>query len=66
MEARYSAMSEALKTEFCGTEFRNPVLLASGTCGFGQEINEDFDLETRLNRARGMKASAFRKLHQGS
>ena len=43
-EARCS-MSEALKTEFCGTVFRNPVLLASGTCGFGQEINEYFDLE---------------------
>jgi dihydroorotate dehydrogenase (NAD+) catalytic subunit len=34
-----------LKTNFAGIEFKNPVLLASGTCGFGQELNEYFDIE---------------------
>ncbi|MFW6199228.1 MAG: dihydroorotate dehydrogenase [Gemmatimonadota bacterium] len=28
-----------------GTNFRNPVLLAAGTCGFGREVHEVVDLE---------------------
>ncbi len=38
-------MSERLKTTFAGVEFKNPVVLASGTCGFGRELNEYFDIE---------------------
>ncbi|MCH4208073.1 MAG: dihydroorotate dehydrogenase [Solobacterium sp.] len=38
-------MSKALETEFCGRTFKNPVLLASGTCGFGHEMNEYFDIQ---------------------
>ena len=34
-----------LETEFLGLNFKNPVLLASGTCGFGREFAEFFDLE---------------------
>jgi dihydroorotate dehydrogenase (NAD+) catalytic subunit len=29
-----------------GTDFQNPVLLAAGTCGFGQELSEVLELET--------------------
>ena len=38
-------MSNILKTTFAGVEFKNPVALASGTCGFGREMNEFFDIE---------------------
>lgn len=38
-------MSNRLKTTFAGIEFKNPVVLASGTCGFGRELNEYFDIE---------------------
>lgn len=38
-------MSSRLKTTFAGIEFKNPVVLASGTCGFGRELNEYFDIE---------------------
>ena len=38
-------MSNRLKTTFAGVEFKNPVVLASGTCGFGRELNEYFDIE---------------------
>lgn len=38
-------MSNRLRTEFAGVEFKNPVVLASGTCGFGRELNEYFDIE---------------------
>lgn len=38
-------MSDRLKTTFAGVEFKNPVVLASGTCGFGRELNEYFDIE---------------------
>lgn len=38
-------MSNRLKTSFAGIEFKNPVVLASGTCGFGRELNEYFDIE---------------------
>lgn len=34
-----------LKTTFAGVEFKNPVALASGTCGFGRELNEIFDIQ---------------------
>lgn len=34
-----------LDLELFGTRFQNPVLLAAGTCGFGQEIAEVVDLE---------------------
>lgn len=33
-----------LKTEFAGVPFKNPLVLASGTCGFGREYAELFDL----------------------
>lgn len=38
-------MSSRLQTEFAGVTFKNPVVLASGTCGFGRELNEYFDIE---------------------
>lgn len=34
-----------LFTEFAGVAFKNPVVLASGTCGFGRELDERFDIE---------------------
>ena len=34
----------SLKTDFAGVSFKNPVVLASGTCGFGQEYRELFDI----------------------
>lgn len=34
-----------LSTSFCGVELRNPVLLASGTCGYGTELSSFLDLE---------------------
>lgn len=34
-----------LKTTFAGIKFKNPVALASGTCGFGRELNEIFDIQ---------------------
>ncbi len=38
-------MSSHLKTEFAGIVFKNPVVLASGTCGFGREYNAIFDIQ---------------------
>lgn len=38
-------MSERLETSFAGVRFKNPVALASGTCGFGKEMNEYFDIQ---------------------
>lgn len=38
-------MSDRLQTTFAGISFKNPVVLASGTCGFGRELNEYFDIE---------------------
>ena len=35
-----------LGTELFGVHFQNPVLLAAGTCGFGQEVSEVVDLES--------------------
>lgn len=34
-----------LFTDFAGVGFKNPVVLASGTCGFGRELSERFDIE---------------------
>lgn len=34
-----------LDTEVFGTSFQNPVLLAAGTCGFGQELSDVLDLD---------------------
>lgn len=36
-------MSEPI--QLFGTHFRNPVLLAAGTCGFGEEVSQVLDLE---------------------
>ena len=38
-------MSKRLETTFAGVRFKNPVALASGTCGFGRELNEYFDIQ---------------------
>ena len=38
-------MSKRLETVFAGVTFKNPVVLASGSCGFGKEMNEYFDIE---------------------
>ena len=38
-------MSKRLETVFAGVTFKNPVALASGTCGFGREFNEYFDIQ---------------------
>lgn len=37
-------MSADLATDFCGVALRNPVLLASGTCGYGAELQPFLDL----------------------
>lgn len=34
-----------LSQELLGTQFQNPVLLAAGTCGFGQELADILDLD---------------------
>ena len=33
-----------LSVDFCGVRLRNPVLLASGTCGYGEELAPFLDL----------------------
>ena len=33
-----------LNVDFAGVRFKNPVALASGTCGFGRELDEYFDI----------------------
>ena len=38
-------MSGGLQTQYAGIPFKNPVALASGTCGFGREYNDIFDIE---------------------
>lgn len=38
-------MSKRLETVFAGAAFKNPVALASGTCGFGREFNKYFDIQ---------------------
>ena len=37
-------MHDALKVSLCGVDFKNPVLAASGTFGFGREYAEFYDL----------------------
>lgn len=37
-------MSVDLSTELCGIPLRNPILLASGTCGYGTELTPFLDL----------------------
>lgn len=34
-----------LRVDFAGVPFKNPVVLASGTCGFGRELAEIFDIQ---------------------
>lgn len=34
-----------LEVDFAGVKFKNPLVLASGTCGFGREYNEIFNIE---------------------
>lgn len=34
-----------LKINFSGVEFKNPIVLASGTCGFGERLDQFFDIE---------------------
>lgn len=34
-----------LKVQICGIEFKNPVIAASGTFGFGREVDEYFSIE---------------------
>ena len=38
-------MSSRLEVDFAGVKFKNPVILASGTCGFGKEFSEYFDIQ---------------------
>lgn len=38
-------MSVDLAQELLGTTFQNPVLLAAGTCGFGEEVSEVVELD---------------------
>ncbi|MBE6112018.1 MAG: dihydroorotate dehydrogenase [Peptococcaceae bacterium] len=38
-------MSSRLQVEFAGVPFKNPVVMASGTFGFGREYAELFDIE---------------------
>lgn len=33
-----------LKVNFCGLDFKNPIIAASGTFGFGEEFNELYDV----------------------
>lgn len=37
-------MKNPLETDFAGITFKNPVVLASGTCGFGGEYADFFDI----------------------
>ncbi|MDR1596429.1 MAG: dihydroorotate dehydrogenase [Treponema sp.] len=37
-------MKPSLRTDFAGALLQNPLVLASGTCGFGREFSEIFDL----------------------
>ena len=33
-----------LRVKICGVEFKNPVIAASGTFGFGREFDEIYDI----------------------
>lgn len=37
--------SDRQRVDFAGITMKNPVVLASGTCGFGRELDEYFDIE---------------------
>lgn len=39
-------MGMTLHQRLFGTEFQNPVLLAAGTCGFGEEVSEVIELDS--------------------
>ena len=39
-------MSSKLAVDFAGVAFKNPVVMASGTFGFGREYNQLFPIET--------------------
>jgi dihydroorotate dehydrogenase (NAD+) catalytic subunit len=39
-------MKPSLRTNFAGVLLQNPLVLASGTCGFGREFSEIFDLRS--------------------
>jgi dihydroorotate dehydrogenase (NAD+) catalytic subunit len=39
-------MKPSLRTDFAGVLFQTPLVLASGTCGFGREFSEIFDLRS--------------------
>jgi dihydroorotate dehydrogenase (NAD+) catalytic subunit len=39
-------MKPSLRTDFAGIPLQNPLVLASGTCGFGREFSEIFDLRS--------------------
>jgi dihydroorotate dehydrogenase (NAD+) catalytic subunit len=38
-------MKPSLKTDFAGVSLKNPLVLASGTCGFGGEFSEIFEIQ---------------------
>ena len=38
-------MSSKLAVDFAGVAFKNPVVMASGTFGFGREYNQLFPIE---------------------
>ena len=44
-EVRCLEMSKRLEVNYAGVHFKNPVALASGTCGFGKEMSEYFDIQ---------------------
>ncbi len=33
-----------ISVNICGIEFKNPIILASGTCGYGYELSKFLDL----------------------
>jgi len=44
MERKTGNTSSSLKIEFIGVDFKNPIVMASGTFGFGREYGELYDL----------------------
>lgn len=40
----YSTMKPDLSVTICGIKMKNPVVTASGTCGYGQELAQFYDL----------------------
>ena len=39
------------KINFCGVEFKNPIVTASGTFGFGMEYNERYIKQCRTSKS---------------